>query len=879
MSGSKLDVLRQHRDALLLAEVGAWLHDMGKCSDDFIVHQASDCPSGRQYRYKTAQSRQLPSPPPDVDLLNEKVSIKDLIESGMPKIIKDTSKPWILRVLGRCHAVAHVEKELDEHDKSNKQPWGDTRLSSAFGLEDNPVSGLTARLAAVPFGSLMDRNLLVQKVEEAFTEALGDTRRPINEVTLADWSATVAGLYKSAIAGALLGVQPDPDGLRWRLLRVNFDVLGFYAKAIKIADLLAYEDVAQRACERAKHLIESEYPLGNEVYRDSTGIYFLFPDIDLWPELCELLRITVEKIEPELMPRIKVGAPLGNTVTEHLRNLLHHQRGEASKALVYPSDDENYNPRWEGLWNNAPSNSEICPVCRLRPMREGEEACGDCLQRRQSRINAWKKTPSRTIWLDEVADHNHRVALLVGKFGLEDWLSGDLVQTLLVKAVENDPSACVPKNPSPARLRRVWETCRRFWTDTVEKQILENHEYGEDSTNVALRRTRLFVTPDFTSNWKENVPYDGAVSGQPVSLLWRAAEMNFVTVINLQLAAGAVKTPQELQQRWSGCDAEIGDPGNPRRRIRFKIEAVTPATHSWAQYRPHLSLLASPDQFLALIPARDSLEIAKKIQEEYQKQFGKVQNRLPLFLGLVFFNRKSPLMAALDSARRMLKQVEFHQEPWQIGSSCPSADGFTRHLRLSRNGERISYDIPVKMGDGKTDDIWYPYFFFEGEPVAPSLRFRHNSRWLVHINDLHDSDKVLIKPARFAYMYLEHTAQRFEFDLEKDAMLLDELPQLAQMWKEIREAPDMTNTRLQAIHALFETKRVAWRVGDDTAGDRKTFRHLVETTLKHNKLDKLISPEDVMHGRFGRCLDLHMKILKVRVQEGESEQQPEDAIA
>jgi|GEM_PF-4474402 hypothetical protein len=31
-----LKVLKDNRDALLLAEVAAWLHDMGKCADEHI---------------------------------------------------------------------------------------------------------------------------------------------------------------------------------------------------------------------------------------------------------------------------------------------------------------------------------------------------------------------------------------------------------------------------------------------------------------------------------------------------------------------------------------------------------------------------------------------------------------------------------------------------------------------------------------------------------------------------------------------------------------------------------------------------------------------------------------------------------------------------
>src|SRR5581483_10879533 len=117
---------------------------------------------------------------------------------------------------------------------------------------------------------------------------------------------------------------------------------------------------------------------------------------------------------------------------------------------------------------------------------------------------------------------------------------------------------------------------------------------------------------------------------------------------------------QELQANWLERNVEVANPDNPR----FKVEAVTPARDLWEQYQPHMTLLTSPDQFLALIPAGDSLELAERIRQEYQRQFGKVQNRLPLFLGLVFFQRKTPLMAVMDTARRMLGQVALKEEAW-----------------------------------------------------------------------------------------------------------------------------------------------------------------------------------------------------------------------
>lgn len=46
-----LNILAENR-ALLLAEVAAWLHDMGKCRDEHIQMYAYDKPDNLNYRYK-----------------------------------------------------------------------------------------------------------------------------------------------------------------------------------------------------------------------------------------------------------------------------------------------------------------------------------------------------------------------------------------------------------------------------------------------------------------------------------------------------------------------------------------------------------------------------------------------------------------------------------------------------------------------------------------------------------------------------------------------------------------------------------------------------------------------------------------------------------
>jgi|GEM_PF-1014209 len=897
MSLSSLQALADNRDALLLAEVAALLHDVGKLSSRFIDQMSADPSSlSQDFEHESAITQQDFVNAQFVDVLKQRAlrdklrlsGISNNEQLGQPLDLilhhdKARHSAFLVRLLNRCDGSdSGADKGTTRQEglpKETKQQSANTFIATAFGYETQKIDppgldkvrvDLTSKLGGQLSNITSQRSAMLEQVKPVYAHSLAETRRSANDVTLWCHSFSVATLYKTSLATFLLNGALDIDHLRWRLLRVNFDVLGLYAKAVKIADLLGYQRAVEEACTQIKQLVEEEYPLGNEVYRDTTGIYFTFPDLDLPADLAQEIRRLIEKIEPELAPRIAVTVGDGQTASEQLKGILAKARKEALQELAQPFDSQNLSVCWQQQWEVAGQGHwELCPVCRLRPMREGREACEPCQERRTSRIQQWQQNPDRTIWIDELADHNGRVALIVGKFGLDDWLSGDLVQTMLVRAEPNNPSACTPKNPSPARLRRVWETCQRFWTETVEEKILANHEYGKDAENAKLRCVRRLVIPDKKTGWKENVPYDGTVNGKPISLLWREDVKHFVTIINLQLTT-------ELEK---GQTITVSDPDEPYRSNSFEVQDVMKATNAMGEYKPFLSLLSSPDQFLVLVPAVDALKIASKIREEYQKQFGKVQNRLPLFLGLVFFPRKTPLVAVMDAARRML-ETPLQEEQWQV--ECCRIDEHQPeryHLRLSQSKQqskhRIDWQVPVKMGDNQTKDLWYPYFFVErfvdGTPDGRTYRFQRTGRWLVHVKELKEGDVVSVTPSRFAYLWLEHSAKRFEFDAQEDVLLLDELPRLTAMWEEIRKTPDMTDTKLRSVQALLEAKGAAWREISDE------FKQLVQTTLKRAGMLDAVTPEDVISGRFARCLELHMKILKLRVKEVHHERESETA--
>jgi hypothetical protein len=590
----------------------------------------------------------------------------------------------------------------------------------------------------------------------------------------------------------------------------------------------------------------------------------------------------VEEVEPELAPRIAVTEGDGPNATDQLKRILGKAHGEAIEALKQPFDAHNLAPCWQQLWEAVSSEKkwEVCPVCRLRPKEEHAETCPHCQKRRDSRLETWQRDPRRTIWVGEIADHNDRVALLVGKFGLEGWLSGDLVQTMLVKAEQNNPAGCTPKNPSPARLRRVWETCQRFWTETVEEAILAKHDYGAQADHADLRRARYLLTPDKSYGWRENFPYngfievkrDGKTSKHPISLLWREASKDFITISDLQI----------IEKLETGQSVTVRDSDKPHAAEHtFRVQQARPAQGDFANYKPYLPLHASPDQFLALVPAADALKITRSIRDEYITQFGKVRNRLPLSLGLIFCERKMPLLAVMDAARQMLG-APVSSEQWAVDSvsvSSQTVDGKpVRTLTLKQGEDALTIRVPTAMGDNKTEDVWYPYFELEGAPAAHhTYQFQHNGKTWTHVKNLQKDDKVCLTPSRFDFLWLDAAARRFEIAYDKQGRrparptrpyYLEDLDRLDKIWGCLKP-PTLTCTQLKQILQTIETTRERWFGRDEgrQSASNETFRQFVADTLANAGWDwKGISEKDQLitagvRGELTDLEELHLEIL------------------
>ncbi len=714
-------------------------------------------------------------------------------------------------------------------------------------------------------------------------------------MTLWDWSSIVAALFKSEITRTiLLNEHREPQNIKWRLLNIRFDGLSFLFKNAQIPDLLARRDLLNSALNNVQTLLEETYPLGLEVYRDENGSLFVIPDIENLLELAvdtnknnlyQLILNTFNQgtvkdnpclsIEGELVPLIEISKTW-NGIDKSLPPV-----DESLKKTLELEADPNKVLNW---WCSS-KPEELCTVCGLRPQGPDPKAksrnvCNVCEERREDRSQEWiDNLGESTIWLNEIADVNGRYALLVGAFDLEKWLLGKLVHSLAVRNPENEPVKSyekIAKNPSFARIRRIWDTTWRFWQEVLPTDKTRNIKDSLVAKVLEENEARLAWRGNITDGkGKHKTPgyfhaYELVTEkGYKINVVWDAHKKRFVSADNLIYIARIIgknfpkkkegETNEEYKKRLKGWAlAEI------KRIFQGKLKIEEPSGYGGiskefgtiesegmpeviekSEFVPAIPILAEPKIFMAVFPANKALNIVRAIKTKYEREMGKVRNRLPLHLGIVYTHRRTPLRAVLDAGQRMLQQFS-QPMGWKVtaieeknidnGDQLPQRFDTDRNgqfkkwyeISLERNGSLITWFVPALMGDGKTVDNWYPYVFLESlsESIEDGKRYyeapnpwRENEKnWLILAGDLKKGDNIYFTPSTFDFEWLDTAVRRFEITYDEIGLrkeritrpyLLDELHKLDEIWDTL--SSHLTKNQIYAIRDIIEDRRKTWQ--------------------------------------------------------------------
>lgn len=958
---NQLDILVNNRDVILLAEAIGWLHDYRKCSDEQLRVQSANLSGQHGLARNEITNRFTTLNSININLICENCPFSKLIHKQSDT---NTNCDILPNYLSRCHNTAHFDKQ-EPH--GGEQNYPGVTISSPFGFEQNIPNDLTNQLWNLPWSTLAnystnDRLNLIEKVSELFIQVGADTRRPINEISLWDWGTLVGALYKAAITGALLsGNTAQATDLRWRLLIIQVNGLDFITKVTKLPDLLSRKELLSNSFDNVRNLLEIEYPLGNEVYRDESRSIFVVADL---PNLLDLTNQSGEKLRDLILQQFKQGTlkndtslKLGGELTPIIE-LDHNSwwgqdpdyksKQEAGqlpqdeippidqilkKSVVSPLSPEEIKQSWPQNGIDQYKAADVCTVCGIRPQGKSQKlasrkVCDICEKRRLDRSQLWATHQAEdTIWIDEVADTNARLALIIGQFDLEDWLSGQLVESLIL----NPPSSGVTtsvKNPSFSRIRRIWETTRRFWI-AIKKDF---NQLLSDS-----RRRLIFYLDKIPTNLGLFHVYELDLGKVQLSVAWYPPQPNgtggyLISTDNLGYTARQLQAEREIftdpataaifvedyiQAQFVNGNRSLvlrDSDANQRNQNLLVDRRIIKTKHQDVAYSTAIPILTEPSTFMALVPAEKSLDVVKAIQTKYDREMGKVRNRLPLHLGVIYFNRRTPLRSALDAGRQMLSYKSDSQKTWQVHSihtgQLPHekqelANGtqqFTETItleltqELTQDNHKITWHVPNKMGDGITEDLCYPYVFLKtSDKTSDDSKVNRRQRkiksqrpgttdpcGLVHAGDLQRGDEIYFTSSTFDFEYLDSTARRFEIYYDENSrrprktrpFYLEDIDRLQTLWDILKNLE--TSQRHQVIHTIEATRELWHRENWQESWDDTVFQQLVKDTLRNAAWPKTkpwhtISETEReqlvkagVRGELADIADLYMEILKER---------------
>jgi CRISPR-associated Csx11 family protein len=477
--GDLLRAIDDHREAILLGELGALLHMFGKCSREFLVANSSEGGASDSHQ----DLKHLPTLAP----LLRKPLLRNAFAftlGGQPETLAgdftdvitkykgDKPDCTLLRLFNTCHRMTSAdEKGVVRRKQSKDDMW----ITTPFGHRTHKIElhhvearreALDRQLAAA-FESYLSKQIDIKELRDRavrilqpdLAEVLGETRQPANDVTLWAQSHGVASLYKPVLAALAMGLDPCPrkngsldyNSVTWRLLGIGWNGRSFVERGRKPGDVLKRQEILAEIVTEIQQRIEVSHPIGNRFYRDLNGVFFTFPGIEdgvaaeltrqLAPELVGLVR---DRSDNELWPFFTLSKPRRTltAITREIEAL--GQIAAAPRVAALLSMEQTEQARQEQLLVDGPAlappadGRDICPVCQLRGKQREEETCEICQDRRSNRQRAWQRNrQDQTIWLDEVADANGRLALVTIKFDLSRWWSGEWLTTLLSQTFDD----------------------------------------------------------------------------------------------------------------------------------------------------------------------------------------------------------------------------------------------------------------------------------------------------------------------------------------------------------------------------------------------------------------------------------------------------------
>jgi len=539
--------IEENRSIILQSEIGAVLHDLGKLSKEFLKYRQPrrrrDDPN---WWDNDPHHDKLIIPEPLKELFDKKWDVS--IFSG-----KDAESS-IARIIHKHTAPDKADYDEPNLHKSNKPDVPFLNILKAADAKDaaidrnNPLftaeqegeviydtdvfgaEGTKQQLKIVCYDKRRDdlyskihsqlesylkfpnkitfenRDNLFNIIECSFDQTLSDTTRPSNDTSLWEHSYAVASIFKVSLLHQLIyGERLDSfPKVRFGILGIGWDGLGFISKGEKIGDILGKKAEIDELKDEIRKKVEFEHLLGNSIYDDDNGIYFLIPsiaekidiektDFDSLSEYGKLLQKVRDEVRNyvialtngDIYPHFHLIQETGSTT----RIVECIQKVREKTLLPISSPDENHIKTLNNDWEKN-SGKTICPICQQRPIiNDRWDICNTCKDRRKK----GHRDPQQTPFIQEIVlasptskSSSNKAALIVAKFGLEGWLDGRMIRSLFIaeaKGLERELADLGNTKQFEKEEQEVWQSLS---TNYPEDLIGKRYDYARIKEEIDL---------------------------------------------------------------------------------------------------------------------------------------------------------------------------------------------------------------------------------------------------------------------------------------------------------------------------------------------------------------------------------------------------------
>ncbi|MDL1956932.1 MAG: hypothetical protein LWW95_07805 [Candidatus Desulfofervidus auxilii] len=649
---------------------------------------------------------------------------------------------------------------------------------------------------------------LARKLKGIWSNAPADTRPPFNDTTLWNHAYMVSSIFKATVAYTLLKnklIKPEEIADNLAILSVQSPNRDFLTAVNRLPDYNGRWEVFKEIRNEIRKLIEFNIPLGNLVYEDINGQYFLIPslsDEEIEKLLNKITEIYQEKTKGLLLPRIKIEKckikgkilQIGKTIIELKKEYESNIEGMIS---CYHFDEGFIKPNWIEEWKEE---KEICQVCFKMPAEKEhviyhDKICKWCQERRKS-----KAKEDEVKFIDEVMDENQCFALLVGQVGLLDqWLNGDYIYTTFVNKETN-----LKKPASPSRMMRIYEEIDNF-DKKIIKELKKEKEFKIKRLIFCVKYSGISKTKEdlkykiyrhrFNKNFLENCikEYFIKEKGKFSNLNKKTQKIiNIITYqgrhpyLDLFIKDDTAETvaaypditieiiKSYLEKYHDHIEFECKTDGES---LKIKITSLN--NFNFKEVSKIKSIYSFSGEFMYLVPGNRVLKVANKLRKEFNERYYKVQGRLCLNLGIVYADHKYPLYMVLDAGKRMLKEFQVANnlitekeftitndiKAYGIRALCKKENNtialsFKEDV-FEKENQIISIDSRLRKlkvrKDKEIDDKFYPYF----------LRKVNGQIKPIHIDELPLCCEIIFAPGIFDFEYLNSSKIRINLTLKK----------------------------------------------------------------------------------------------------------------